>query len=38
MQHWCFAGSPFEDRIITADENYNVDVTLNEINSQYRNQ
>ncbi|XP_054482334.1 adhesion G-protein coupled receptor G2-like [Anoplopoma fimbria] len=31
-------GSPFEDRAITADEDPSMDVVLNEINSQYRNQ
>ncbi|XP_042354504.1 adhesion G-protein coupled receptor G2 isoform X2 [Plectropomus leopardus] len=31
-------GSPFEDRIITADEDPSNDVVLNEINRQFRNQ
>ncbi|XP_029303812.1 uncharacterized protein LOC115018749 [Cottoperca gobio] len=31
-------GSPFEDRTITADEDPSMDVVLNEINMQYRNQ
>ncbi|XP_068456268.1 adhesion G-protein coupled receptor G2 [Clinocottus analis] len=31
-------GNPLEDRAITADEDASVDVVLNEINSQYRNQ
>lgn len=34
----CVAGSPFDDRTITADEDHSSDVVLNEINSQYRNQ
>lgn len=38
MQHLCFPGSPVQDRIITSDEDHNMDVTLNEINSQHRNQ
>ncbi|TWW74759.1 G-protein coupled receptor G6 [Takifugu flavidus] len=31
-------GSPVQDGIITSDEDHNMDVTLNEINSQHRNQ
>nr|XP_046267471.1 adhesion G-protein coupled receptor G2 [Scatophagus argus]XP_046267472.1 adhesion G-protein coupled receptor G2 [Scatophagus argus] len=31
-------GSPFEDRAITADEDHRMDVILNEINRQHRNQ
>lgn len=38
MLNLCLTGSPLEDRIITADEDHNMDVTLNEINSQHRNQ
>lgn len=34
----CVAGSQFEDGTLTADENRSVDVILNEINRQYRNQ
>ncbi|KAK5858405.1 hypothetical protein PBY51_002548 [Eleginops maclovinus] len=30
--------SPFEDNVITAEENHSTDVVLNEINMQYRNQ
>lgn len=38
MQLHCVTGSPFEDRVITADEDHRRDVILNEINMQYRNQ
>lgn len=38
MQSRCVTGSPFEDRTITADEEPSMDVVLNEINLQYRNQ
>ena len=38
MCQCCVAGSQFEDRTLTADENRNEDVILNEINRQYRNQ
>ncbi|XP_029925173.1 adhesion G-protein coupled receptor G2-like isoform X2 [Myripristis murdjan] len=31
-------GSPLEDRVITADEEPNSDIILNELNNQYRNQ
>ncbi|KAK2828598.1 hypothetical protein Q5P01_019632 [Channa striata] len=37
-EHLNGISSPFEDRAITADENGSMDVILNEINSQHRNQ
>lgn len=38
MQWCCVTGSPFDDRTITADEENRMDVILNEINRQHRNQ